>query len=202
MSDRNDDKSQGVSRREFLKISGIAASIPMVGPTLIKVAGEEVELHGPGKAAVMLTVNGKRHAVELEPRITLLDALRETLDVTGPKRVCDRGTCGACTVLLEDKTVYSCSVLAIEAQGKPIVTSEGLLLPGGKLHPVQQAFVDHDAQQCGFCTSGFVIAAKAFLDRHPNANTEEIHRGLGGNYCRCGTYAGIHKVVAQLSKQA
>jgi xanthine dehydrogenase YagT iron-sulfur-binding subunit len=124
--------------------------------------------------------------------------LRDKFEVTGPKRVCDRGLCGACTVILDNKAVYACSVLAIEAQGKPIVTTDGLA-PEGKLHPVSAAFVDNDAQQCGFCTPGFVMATKAFLDKHPHATREEIHKGLGGNFCRCGTYAGIRGVVAQLS---
>jgi xanthine dehydrogenase YagT iron-sulfur-binding subunit len=201
MSDRERESASGVSRREFLKLSGIAAaSVPLVaGPAVLTVAGQEVEVHGPGKAAVTLTVNGKNYSAELEPRVTLLDALRENFEITGPKRVCDRGACGACTVLLENKPVYSCSILAIEAQGKPIVTVEGLM-QGEQLHPVQAAFVENDAQQCGFCTPGFVVATKAFLDKHPNPTREQIHRGLGGNFCRCGTYDGIRKVVAQLAK--
>jgi aerobic-type carbon monoxide dehydrogenase small subunit (CoxS/CutS family) len=101
--------------------------------------------------------------------------------------------------MLDNKHVYACSVLAIEAQGKQIVTTDGLA-PDDKLHPVSAAFVANDAQQCGFCTPGFVMATKAFLDKHPNATEEEVHRGLGGNFCRCGTYAGIKGVVAQLSK--
>ena len=200
MSDRERADNSGVSRREFLRISGIAASVPLVaGPAVLKVAGEEVEVHGPGKTAITLSVNGKNYSAELEPRVTLLDALRENFEVTGAKRVCDRGACGACTVLMENKPVYSCSVLAIEAQGKPIVTAEGLM-HGEQLHPVQAAFVENDAQQCGFCTPGFVVATKAFLDKHPNPTPEQIHRGLGGNFCRCGTYDGIRRVVSQMAK--
>ncbi len=201
MSDREDDVKSGVSRREFLKITGIAAaSVPLIaGPTVLTIAGEEVELHGPGKTAVKLNVNGKSYSAELEPRVTLLDALRDSFEITGPKRVCDRGACGACTVLMENTPVYSCSVLAIEAQGKRIVTVEGLM-QGEQLHPVQAAFVENDAQQCGFCTPGFVVATKAFLDKHPNPTPEQIHRRLGGNFCRCGTYDGIRKVVSQLAK--
>ena len=146
-------------------------------------------------------MNGKRLTANLEPRVTLLDALREKFEVTGPKRVCDRGTCGACTVLLDNKAVYACSLLAIEAQGKAIITTDGLA-PQGQLHPVSAAFVDNDAQQCGFCTPGFVMATKAFVDKHPNATRDEIAKGLGGNFCRCGTYAGIKGAVAQLSKGA
>lgn len=199
MSDQDEGKKSGISRRKFLKISALTTSAPLIiGPAVIEVEGQQVEVFGPGKVPVSLNVNGKRLSANLEPRVTLLDALREQFEITGPKRVCDRGTCGACTVLMGNKTVYSCSVLAIEAQGKPIVTTEGLA-PGNSLHPVSAAFVEHDAQQCGFCTPGFVIATKAFLDKHPDATREEIHRGLGGNFCRCGTYAGIKEVVAQLS---
>jgi xanthine dehydrogenase YagT iron-sulfur-binding subunit len=201
MSDRS-DKPSGVSRREFLKISGITVSVPMVvGPTVIEVAGEPVQVHGPDPAAITLIVNGKRLTTQAEPRVTLLDALREHLDVTGPKRVCDRGECGACTVLIDGRAVYSCTTLAIEAQGKQIITAEGLGA-GDTAHPVQAAFVNNDAQQCGFCTPGFTIATKAFLEKHPRATDEELAEGLGGNFCRCGTYRGIHGVVAQVTGRA
>src|SRR5947199_53858 len=192
------NKSSGFSRRNFLKISSIAASVPLVaGPKVIEVAGQEVAVHGPGAVPVTLSVNGKRFNAELEPRVTLLDALREHFDVTGPKRVCDRGECGACTVVIDDRLVYSCTTLAIEAQGKQIVTAEGL--GDGKPHPVQEAFVNNDAQQCGFCTPGLTVATKAFLEKHPRATDEEMARGIGGNLCRCGTYRGIHGVVAQMA---
>jgi xanthine dehydrogenase YagT iron-sulfur-binding subunit len=200
MSDQESPKDSGISRRKFLKISAITTSAPLVlGPTVLEVEGQEVHVFGPGKVPITLNVNGKRLTATLEPRFTLLDALREKFEVTGPKRVCDRGTCGACTVLVDNKTVYSCSMLAIEAQGKQIVTTDGLA-PQGQLHPVSAAFVDNDAQQCGFCTPGFVMATKAFVDKHPNATPDQIARGLGGNFCRCGTYAGIKGAVAQLSK--
>ena len=200
MSDQESPKDSGISRRKFLKISAITTSAPLVlGPTVLEVEGQEVHVFGPGKVPIALNVNGKRLTANLEPRFTLLDALREKFEVTGPKRVCDRGTCGACTVLVNNKTIYSCSMLAIEAQGKQIVTTDGLA-PQGQMHPVSAAFVDNDAQQCGFCTPGFVMATKAFVDKHPNATPDQIARGLGGNFCRCGTYAGIKGAVAQLSK--
>jgi aerobic-type carbon monoxide dehydrogenase small subunit (CoxS/CutS family) len=148
---------------------------------------------------VSLNVNGKKLSAQLEPRVTLLDALRDQFELTGAKRVCDRGTCGSCTVLLDGKAVYSCSVLAIDAQSHQITTVEGLGEPG-KLHPIQQAFIDNDAQQCGFCTPGFVIATKAFLDQNPNPTPEQIKHGLGGNFCRCGTYAGMRAAVMQAAK--
>ena len=194
------DKSSGVSRRSFLKASGISMSVPLVmGHRVIKVAGAEVKLYGPGKVPVELIINGKKNTANIEPRVTLLEALRNDLDITGAKRVCDRGTCGACTVIMDGKPVYSCTVLAIEARGKSITTAEGLM-QGDNLHPVQQAFVDNDAQQCGFCTPGFVVACKAFLDRNPNPTPEEVQKGLGGNLCRCGTYMGVRAAVLQAAK--
>lgn len=184
----------------FLKVSGISLSVPLVmGTRIIRVAGAPVALQGPGKVPMTFTINGKKFTAELEPRVTLLDALRQEFDLTGAKRVCDRGTCGACTVLLDGKAVYACSVLAIEAQGHAITTVEGLAA-AGSLHPIQQAFVDNDALQCGFCTPGFVVACKAFLDRHPNPTPEEIRKELGGNLCRCGTYVGIQAAVMQAAR--
>jgi len=198
MNDDNGPKSDlasGLTRRDFMKISGIGAALPLVvGPTVIRAAGEEVQVHGPAKVPIRLTVNGKQLNAELEPRVTLLDALRDNFDLTGAKRVCDRGSCGACTVLMEGKPVYACMVLAIDAQGKQITTIEGLA-EGDALTPVMQAFVEHDAQQCGFCTPGFVVATTHFLQQHPNATDDDIRRGLSGNYCRCGTYDGIRAVA-------
>jgi xanthine dehydrogenase YagT iron-sulfur-binding subunit len=193
--------SNGLSRRDFLKISGVGAAAPLVAKaSLLTIEAEEagVAIQGPGKVPVKLSINGKAYNAQLEPRVTLLDALRDQFELTGAKRVCDRGTCGACTVLLDGKAAYSCSVLAIDAQNRQITTIEGLGGPGN-MHPVQQAFVDNDAQQCGFCTPGFVMATKAFLDQHPNPTPEQIRHGLGGNFCRCGTYAGIRAAVMQVA---
>jgi xanthine dehydrogenase YagT iron-sulfur-binding subunit len=189
------------SRRDFLKISGVSLAIPMiVGPQVISAAGHEVHVHGPGQVAIELSINHKKYRASLEPRVTLLDALRDQFGLTGAKRVCDRAECGACTVLMNEKAVYACSVLAIEAQGAEILTVE-TLLQENKLHPVQQAFVDNDALQCGFCTPGFVVACRAFLDKHPSPTPEDIRRGLSGNFCRCGTYDGIKKAIAQLAQE-
>ncbi|SRR5579862_462014 len=191
----------GVSRRDFLKISGIsAAAVPVLGSRKVMAAGQPVEVHGPGRVAVELSVNGQGHKLQLEPRVTLLDALRDDLEITGAKRVCDRGECGACTVLLDGKAVYACSVLAIEAQGKNITTIESLM-QGDTLHPIQQAFVANDASQCGFCTPGFVMAFKAVVDKNRDATAEDLHRGLSGNYCRCGTYHGIQQAIAQVTQK-
>jgi xanthine dehydrogenase YagT iron-sulfur-binding subunit len=189
------DTTSGLSRRDFMKISGIGAAVPLVlGPTVVYAAGEEVVVQGPGKVPVVLMVNGKKLTAQLEPRVTLLEALRNNFNLTGAKNVCDRGTCGACTVLLDDKLIYACSVLAIEAQGRKITTVEGLA-EGDTLTPVMRAFVDHDAQQCGFCTPGFVVATTHFLQHHPNATEDDVRRGLSGNFCRCGTYDGVRAVA-------
>ena len=194
-------ENPGVSRREFLKIAGIsAATVPVVGTKIVEAAGTPVRVYGPGKTPVELTVNGKKHLLQLEPRVTLLDALRDNLQLTGAKRVCDRGECGACTVLMGGKTVYACSLLAIDVQGTSIETIESLL-QGEGLHPVQQAFVENDASQCGFCTPGFVMSAKALLDENPHPSAEDLRRGLGGNLCRCGTYHGIQRAMAQLGER-
>ena len=192
---RKPEPNSGVSRRDFMKISAVTAAVPLVlGPKVVQAAGEEVAVHGPGKVPVALSVNGKKLSADLEPRVTLLDALREQFDLTGAKRVCDRGACGACTVLLDGRLVYACSVLAIDAQGAKITTIESLA-EGDALSPVMQAFVAHDAQQCGFCTPGFVVATTHFLQQHPKPSAEDVRHGLSGNYCRCGTYDGIRAVA-------
>ena len=143
-------------------------------------------------------MNGKSHSLTVEPRVTLLDALRNYLHITGPKRVCDRGTCGACTVLLDGKAVYACSVLAIEAQESEIVTAEGL---AEQKHPIVEAFVNNDALQCGYCTPGFVAAAAAYLKMNPKPTYEQVKEDLGGNLCRCGTYMGIRKAVLEAARK-
>jgi len=189
------ETTSGVSRRDFMKISAVTASLPLVlGPKVVHAAGEDIAILGPGKVPVTLNVNGKKLQAELEPRATLLDALRGPLELTGAKRVCDRGACGACTVLMDGKIVYACSVLAIDAQNAKITTIEALA-ESGKLSPVMQAFVEHDAQQCGFCTPGFVVATTAFLQKNPKPSADEMRHGLSGNYCRCGTYNGIRAVA-------
>jgi xanthine dehydrogenase YagT iron-sulfur-binding subunit len=193
-----EESGPGISRRDFFKsgTAGAVSSALLVQETGLARDEAGTQILGPDKVPVRLTINGKLYALQLEPRVTLLDALRDEIGLTGSKKVCDRGTCGACTVLLDGKPVYACSLLAVEVQGKQIVTVEGLGSPE-QLHPMQRAFVDNDAQQCGFCTPGFVVAAKAFLDKNPNPSLEDIEKGLGGNLCRCGTYVGIRKAVLQ-----
>ena len=197
----NNDDQSGLSRRDFLKISTIsAAAVPVLGTKVVNAAGTPVKVYGPGKTPVELTINGQIHKLQIEPRVTLLDALRDELQITGAKRVCDRGECGACTVILDDKAVYACSILAIDAQGQSITTIESFM-QGDQLHPIQQAFVENDASQCGFCTPGFVVAFKAYMDKHPNATPEDIRHGLTGNLCRCGTYHGIQLAVDQMARK-
>ena len=193
---------KGVSRRGFMRTASVGGGVLSTGvieKTMLAQTGPAGKQSGVDAVPVALQVNGKRLNLKLEPRVTLLDAFRQYAGITGAKRVCDRGTCGACTVIMDKKVVYSCTVLAIDAQGKDIQTIEGLA-PEGKLHPVSAAFVEHDGQQCGYCTPGFVMAAKGFLDRHPNPTYEEVQHGLGGNLCRCGTYVGVRKAVLAAAK--
>ncbi|MFQ5719634.1 MAG: (2Fe-2S)-binding protein [Acidobacteriota bacterium] len=191
-------RREGLPRRDFMKLGALGA----VGTPLLTPAGTATAAAAAptphivrGPVTVKLRINGAVRKVSVEPRVTLLDLLRNRLDLTGTKKVCDRGTCGACTVRLNGLAVYACSILAIEAQGHDIRTIESLGSPDS-LHPIQAAFVRNDAQQCGFCTPGFVMACAALLDGHPRPTQDQIRAGLGGNFCRCGTYMGIRKVVA------
>ena len=199
----NSGANSGVSRRGFLKGIGLSTAatgvISAVKP-VAEAAAKDPNIRGPGEVPVSLKINGKTRKLNLEPRVTLLDALRNRLDLTGPKKVCDRGTCGACTVLVDGQPVYSCTLLALEAEDADITTIEGLGTPD-KLNSVQKAFIEHDAQQCGFCTPGFVTAATAFVREHPNATVEQVRAGLGGNLCRCGTYAGMLLAVSDAAKK-
>ncbi|MBI3667447.1 MAG: (2Fe-2S)-binding protein [Acidobacteria bacterium] len=195
---------KGFSRRSFLQGIGISggavASLPK-GLLAEPQAESGARVMGPGPVPVSLRINGKVHNLNIEPRVTLLDALRNHLDLTGAKKVCDRSVCGTCTVIVAGHPVYACGLLAIEAQGKDIQTIEGLLSTHGKAHPVPTAFVENDAQQCGFCTPGFVMAVKAFLDKHPNPTMEQVKQGLGGNLCRCGTYIGVRQAALDAARE-
>jgi xanthine dehydrogenase YagT iron-sulfur-binding subunit len=188
----------GFSRRSFLKTvsaSGVAAGVLSKASA---VDAQTVNGVGPGPVPVTLNVNGKTMRLEIEPRVTLLDALRMRADLTGSKRGCDRGACGACTMIVDGRTVYACSTLAIEVQGKKIRTVDGLASANGELHPVQQAFCDKDALMCGFCTPGFVMASVGLLEKHPNPTPEQIKKGLDGNICRCGTFSRVFEAVASV----
>jgi xanthine dehydrogenase YagT iron-sulfur-binding subunit len=192
--DESPEKSErfSVSRRNFLKtagVSGLATAVTSVGVAEVE-AQSGPAVVGPGDVPITLMVNGKRVDLRIEPRVTLLNAIRNRADLTGNKRVCDRGACGACTMIVDGRTVYSCSTLAIEVQGKQIRTVDGLA-NGNTLHPVQQAFVDTDGLMCGFCTPGFVMATVALLERTPNPTLDQAKKGLDGNICRCGTFVRI-----------
>jgi xanthine dehydrogenase YagT iron-sulfur-binding subunit len=190
----------GFSRRGFLQGVGVGGGALSTG-----VLENEAQAQTPanvisGETGITLQINGKPHKTTVEPRRTLLDVMRDQLDLTAAKRVCDRGTCGACTVIVDGKATYSCTILAIDAQGKKIETLEGIA-QGRNPHPIVNAFVEHDAQQCGYCTPGFVVASKAFLDRNPNPTFDQVKEGLGGNLCRCGTYVGIRKAVLEAASK-
>jgi len=146
------------------------------------------------KQPITLRVNGEYYEVEVEPRRLLLDVLRDNLGLTGTKKACDFGNCGSCTVLMDGKPVLSCLTLAIDAQGKDITTIEGLAR-NGQLHPLQQAFIDYGAIQCGFCTPGMLLSAKALLDKNPRPTDAEIKEALSGNLCRCTGYVKIVEAV-------
>src|SRR5579885_3673915 len=172
----------GLSRRDFLRTSGAAATaVALVEAPAARAdeapAKSAAKAIGPQPVKLTLDVNNAAVTTNVEPRVTLLDALRNYLDVTGCKRVCDRGTCGACTVMIDGRTVYSCTMLALEARGREIRTAESLG-GDGRLDPVPAAFAECDAQQCGFCTPGFVVSLRAVLDKNPNATPAEVEKGL------------------------
>lgn len=206
MRDREDQtrNGPGFSRREFLRGSGaaVAATAVAAGATETTAAAEpkKANVTGAGPGKVTLNVNGEDHTVEVEPRVTLLDVLRNDLNLTGAKDVDDTTASGADTVIIDGKPVLASSRLAIECQGKKIITIESLC-SGGKHDDVVDGFVKHDAQQCGFCTPGFVMATRAFLNQNPKASADEIRKGLGGNLCRCGTYHGIMQCAMEIAKK-
>jgi xanthine dehydrogenase YagT iron-sulfur-binding subunit len=194
-----DDSTDGVnlSRRNFLKSTGVAGLAATVAGQAEPAAQGGPAALGPGDVPVRLNVNGRQVNLMIEPRVTLLDALRMRADLTGNKRGCDRGACGACTMLVDGRPVYACSTLAIEVQGKRIRNVEGLA-DGNTLHPVQQAFCDKDALMCGFCTPGFIMASVGLLEKYPNPTPEQIRKGLDGNICRCGTFSRIFEAVSSV----
>jgi aerobic-type carbon monoxide dehydrogenase small subunit (CoxS/CutS family) len=177
-----------------LKGSGAAvAATAMVASVEESIAQEkkaDAKVVAAKPGPVKLEINGKSHTVTVEPRVTLLDVLRDDLNLTGAKEVCTTTNCGACTVIIDGRPAYACAKLAVECIGKKITTAEGLG-DGGKVDDVVACFVKHDATQCGFCTPGFVVATRAFLNANPKAGIDEIRKGLGGNICRCGTYDGV-----------
>jgi xanthine dehydrogenase YagT iron-sulfur-binding subunit len=193
----NDSDPGGIDRRTFVGVAA-AAGVPfMLGGSATDLA-RALGRHeppptavGPGPVSVTLMVNGTSHELFLEPRVTLLDALRESAGLTGTKKGCDHGQCGACTVHLDGRRVLSCLTLALQARGKQIRTVEGLAAANGALHPMQQAFIDHDAFQCGYCTPGQIMSAVALLTESCGTANDDVRECMSGNICRCGAYPNI-----------
>jgi xanthine dehydrogenase YagT iron-sulfur-binding subunit len=201
MENKHQKKVKRVTRRDFIKGVGGGAVGAAVAPKLLAQDAASLQTKKGNipvysKKKIKLTVNGKKFTLEVEPRETLLDVLRERLNLTGTKRTCNQGECGGCTVLLEGNLIYSCLYLAVRADGMKVTTIEGLT-EGDKLHPVQQAFIDTDAYQCGFCTPGFIMASAGFLQNNPSPNIDEIKKALSGNICRCGNYVHIIEAVTK-----
>jgi aerobic-type carbon monoxide dehydrogenase small subunit (CoxS/CutS family) len=192
-----DDPKSGFTRRDLVRgavLGAVAANVPA------RPAEAQPEL-GPGTVALELEINGKKERLSVEPRVTLADALRERLSLTGTKTVCGRGACGACTVLVDGETMCSCLLLAVEMPGRRITTIEGLA-SDGRLSPIQEAFVAADALQCGFCTSGMVVSCKALLDRNPRPTRDQVREAVSGNLCRCGTYPHVFDAVERAAGRA
>jgi xanthine dehydrogenase YagT iron-sulfur-binding subunit len=191
-----------LSRRSFLRGSAVTtAGATMVNATSALLAQAETAEStstsgGPDAVPITLQVNGVARALRVEPRATLAEVLRGPLGLTGTKIGCDRGACGACTVLVDAQPVCSCMLLAIDVGARPVATIEGLA-QGDTLHPVQQAFIEHDALQCGYCTPGMLMSCAALLDRRPAADADDVRAAISGHVCRCGTYP--HVVTATLA---
>jgi aerobic-type carbon monoxide dehydrogenase small subunit (CoxS/CutS family) len=186
---------RGVSRRSFLKGSA-AAGIATTGLATVAPAAPPITTFGPGMHEIALLVNGRERKAQVETRTTLLDALRDGLDLTGAKKICDRGACGGCTVLLDGQPVNSCLTLAMDAVGCEVRTVEGLA-DGDKVHPLLANFVKCDALQCGFCTPGMVMSSLACLERRGKPTEQQMRHDLAGNLCRCGTYGRVMEAIAR-----
>ena len=199
MGQNGDEKDlKGVTRRGFLQLVGAGAVASAATRELSAKPAAEV-LEPAEMTKIRLLINGRRHRLLVEPRWSLLFVLRERLGLTGTKVGCERGECGACTVLINGQTRYACMILAVEAEGKEITTLEGLM-KGEDLGPVQRAFLERDAFQCGYCTPGQILAVEGLLRSNPNPSPEEIRRGVSGNLCRCGTYAHIFEAARRAAE--
>jgi xanthine dehydrogenase YagT iron-sulfur-binding subunit len=205
MSKMPDDAPDGESvfsgsRRDFLKQSSFLSAIALTPVSIVKAAEskwDEKVADAFEKVTVNLEVNGVAHSVKVEPRVTLLDLLREHLDLTGSKKGCDRGQCGACTVHVNGVRINSCLSLAVTNEGKKITTIEGLA-HGDELHPMQEAFIKHDGFQCGYCTSGQIMSAVALIKEGRTRSREQISEFMSGNICRCGAYSNIVKAIQEV----
>lgn len=188
-----------MSRRDVLNLAGAAASVTVI-PTVAGSASAQ-PVGQPTTIPVSFTVNGQRQQLSIDPRQSLLDVLRENLDLTGAKKGCNQGACGACTVLVNDRRVVSCLTMAATQQGAEVVTIEGLA-SGDQLHPLQQAFIEHEGLQCGFCTPGQIMSGVACIKEGHARSSEEIKYWMSGNICRCGAYPGIVAAVADAAKRS
>ena len=211
MPDKEKKKGTNISRRSFLKGVGTGTVAATVAPSVLISSEKTADAQQVGdaveSATIQLNINGEPYQVEVEARTTLLTVLRDgsdtsgnNVDLTGAKLICDRGECGGCTVMVDGKTVYACMMLAMDAQDTQITTIEGIA-DGDDLHPVQEAFIQHDALMCGFCTPGFIVSSTALLSENTKPTLEEIKVGLSGNTCRCGTYPFIFDAVKTASKK-
>ena len=200
---KNDiDSSPSPARRNFLKQSSAMVALALAPPTILKAGDKKVEDQIAGyfeKVPVKLEINGKAHALSIEPRVTLLDLLREQLHLTGTKKGCDHGQCGACTVHINGKRVNSCLTLAVMQNGNKITTIEGLA-NGDELHPMQEAFIKHDGFQCGYCTPGQIMSAVACVKEGHADTDEDIREFMSGNICRCGCYTNIVDAIKDAKK--
>jgi xanthine dehydrogenase YagT iron-sulfur-binding subunit len=201
----SDDPKIEFSRRGFLKGAGITAASTVIDTASALARDAKDTLHvpkmlGPEALPIKLHINGSEHAVTVEPRYTLVQTLRDNLGLTGTKLVCDRGSCSACTVWIDKVPALACMTLAVDAVGREITTIEGLS-HGSEIHPVQAAFIKHDAMQCGFCTPGMVMSCVALLERNPNPTLADVKHAVSGNLCRCGTYPNIFTATLDAAQQ-
>ena len=198
-----DTSKRGPTRRGFLKSAGMisagAAGLEVLQGVSVAEDEARARVVGPGKIPLKLDINGQAHSLSVEPRATLAETLRDELHLTGTKVVCDRGSCSACTVMLDKNPVCSCMTLAVDVGERKITTIEGLA-EGDNLHPVQAAFIAHDALQCGFCTSGMVMSCAALLERNPHPTLDDVKTAISGNICRCGTYPKVFDAALAASE--
>ena len=197
------DQKRGSTRRTFLKSAGLVSASVAGAEMLSGMPHAEAQagagVVGPGKVPLKLKINGEAHTLNVEPRTTLAEALRDELHLTGTKVVCDRGSCSACTVMLDKTPVCSCMTLAMDVGDREVTTIEGLA-HGEELHPVQAAFIEHDALQCGFCTSGMIMSCASLLERNPKPSPEDVKTAISGNICRCATYPKVFEAVLAASQ--